>query len=76
MCRISIGRIGFNWQASFRRPTEQAVRPNPQDIYFIKMPRMWHSIFPTILEKLEQAILKHHYIDVYYNSQTKRAWSH
>lgn len=76
MCRISIGRIGFNWQASFRRLTEQAVRPNPQDIYFIKMPRMWHSIFPAILEKLEQVILKHRYVDVYYKSQTKQTCSH
>ena len=67
--------LGPNWQASFKRLAANSVRPNPQDIYFIKMPRMWHSIFPTILEKLEQAILKHHYIDVYYNSQTKRAWS-
>ncbi len=67
--------LGPNWQASFRRLTQQAVRPNPQEIYFIKMPRMWHSISPAILEKLEQAILKHQYIDVYYKSQTKRAWS-
>ena len=67
--------LGPNWQASFKRLAANSVRPNPQDIYFIKMPRMWHSISPAILEKLEQAILKHHYIDVYYNSQTKRAWS-
>ncbi|WP_428062711.1 helix-turn-helix transcriptional regulator [Candidatus Avelusimicrobium fimicolum] len=67
--------LGPNWHASFKRLTEQFVRPNPQDIYFIKMPRMWHSISPAMLEKLEQAILKHQYIDVYYKSQTKRAWS-
>ena len=67
--------LGSNWHASFKRLTEQFVRPNPQDIYFIKMPRMWHSISPAILEKLEQAILTHQYIDVYYKSKTKRAWS-
>lgn len=67
--------LGPNWHASFKRLASNSVRPNPQDIYFIKMPRMWHSISPAILEKLEQAILKHHYIDVYYNSQTKHAWS-
>lgn len=67
--------LGPNWHASFKRLSEQFVRPNPQDIYFIKMPRMWHSISPAMLEKLEQAILKHQYIDVYYKSQTKRAWS-
>ncbi len=67
--------LGPNWQASFRRLTEQATRPSTQAVYFIKMPRMWHSISPNILEKLEQAILKHQYIDVYYTSQTKLAWS-
>ena len=67
--------LGPNWQASFKRIIDQSVRPNPQDVYFIKMPRMWRSISPAILEKLEQAILKHQYIDVYYKSQTKRAWS-
>lgn len=35
---------------------------------------MWHSISPAMLEKLEQSILKHQYIDVYYKSPTKRAW--
>lgn len=67
--------LGPNWQASFKRLTTQIVQPQPQDIYFIKMPRMWHSISPAVLEKLEQAILKHEYIDVFYTSQTKRAWS-
>ncbi len=67
--------LGPNWQASFKRLTRQAAHPQTQAIYFIKMPRMWHSISPNILEKLEQAILKHQYIDVYYTSQTKRAWS-
>lgn len=67
--------LGPNWHASFKRLVSNSVRPNPQDIYFIKMPRMWHSISTVILEKLEQAILKHQYIDVYYTSQTTRAWS-
>lgn len=67
--------LGPNWQASFKRLTEQIVRPTPQDIYFIKMLRMWHSVSHAVLEKLEQAILKHNFIDVYYSSQTKRAWS-
>lgn len=67
--------LGPNWKASFKHIIDQSVRPNPQDIYFIKMPRMWHSISPAMLEKLEQSILKHQYIDVYYKSQTKRAWS-
>lgn len=67
--------LGSNWQASFKRLAQQATRPSAQAVYFIKMPRMWHSVSPNILEKLEQAILKHQYIDVYYTSQTKRAWS-
>ncbi len=67
--------LGPNWQASFKRLTRQAAHPQTQAIYFIKMPRMWHSISPNILEKLEQAILKHQYTDVYYTSQTKHAWS-
>lgn len=67
--------LGPNWQASFKRLTTQIVQPHPQDIYFIKMPRMWHSVSPAVLEKLEQAVLKHQYIDVFYTSQTKRAWS-
>lgn len=67
--------LGPHWQASFKRLTDHLVRPASQDIYFLKMPRMWHSVSPSILEKLEQAVLKHQYIDVYYTSQTKRAWS-
>ena len=67
--------LGHNWQSSFKRLIQKATRPSTPTVYFIKMPRMWHSISPTILEKIEQAILKHQYIDVYYTSQTKRAWS-
>lgn len=67
--------LGPDWRASFKRLTEQAVCPGPQAVYFIKMPRMWHDISPAVLEALEQAILKCQYIDVYYISQTKRAWS-
>ena len=67
--------LGPQWQASFKRLSEQAVRPEAQSVYFIKMPRMWHTISPNVLDKLEQAILKHQYIDVHYTSQTKRAWS-
>lgn len=67
--------LGPNWQASFKRLTSQLALPALQDVYFLKMPRMWHSISSTVVEKLEQAVLKHQYIDVYYTSQTKRAWS-
>ena len=67
--------LGPNWHASFKRLSEHTVRPPQSNVYFIKMPRMWHSISPAILEKLEQAILKHQYIDIFYSSQTKRAWN-
>lgn len=67
--------LGPNWQASFKRLTGQLVRPALQEVYFLKMPRMRHSVSPAILGTLEQAVLKHRYIDVYYTSQTKRAWS-
>lgn len=67
--------LGPNWQASFKRLTNRIVRPALQDVYFLKMPRMWHSVSSAVVEKLEQAVLKHRYIDVYYASQTKRAWS-
>ncbi len=56
--------LGPNWHASFKRLSEHTVRPPQSNVYFIKMPRMWHSISPAILEKLEQAILKHQYIDI------------
>ena len=62
--------LGPQWQASFKRLAGQS-----QAVYFIKMPRMWHHIKPEILENLEHAILTHHYINVYYTSQSKRAWS-
>ena len=67
--------LGPDWQASFKRLAQQSIRPDSREIYFLKMPRMWSHISHTILDKLEQAILKKQYIDVYYTSQSKRAWS-
>ena len=67
--------LGPDWQASFKRLSEQAVRPASESVYFIKMPRMWHNISPAVLEALEHAILKRNYIDIYYSSRTATAWS-
>lgn len=67
--------LGPDWKASFDKIKRLSVRPDIQNIYFLKMPTMMNSVNPDILKQTEQAILNRKYIDLYYNSQTKTAWS-
>lgn len=67
--------LGADWLASFNKIKNNSVRPDIENVYFIKMPIMNKSINPDILRHIEQAILKHTYLDLYYDSQTKKAWS-
>ena len=67
--------LGPDWTASFNKIKNNSIRPDIENIYFIKMPKMNKSVNPDILKQIEQAILKHSYLDLYYDSQTKKSWN-
>lgn len=66
--------LGPQWADSYQRLLKKTARPAGKDIYFVKMPRMYHNLSPHLLTQLEQAILKHQYINLYYQSPAKRVW--
>jgi len=70
--------LGSTWKASFLHLKQNAVNPQSRaQAYFVKMPRMWHTLDHSILDILEQAILQKCCLDVYYlSSQGKLAWSY
>ncbi len=66
--------LGPQWAGSYQRLLKKTARPAGKEIYFVKMPRMYHNIQPAQLNTLEQAILKHQFINLYYQSAAKRVW--
>jgi predicted DNA-binding transcriptional regulator YafY len=70
--------LGSTWKASFLHLKQNAINPQIRaQAYFVKMPRMWHTLDHSILDTLEQAILQKCCLDVYYESSVgKVAWSY
>lgn len=65
--------LGPQWIESFHRLRDCTARPEGKDCYFVKIPRMRpRTISPRILEPLEQAILTHKSIDIYYQTPERK----
>lgn len=66
--------MGENWLTSYQHLRSRTVRPEGKSAYFIKMPRMWHSINQQMLEAAETAILKKQYINLQYRRANRKTW--
>ncbi len=66
--------LGPQWADSYQRLLKRSARPQGKEIYFVKMPRMWHTLDQKILTQLEQAILKNTLINLHYQTPARRVW--